>query len=144
MTDHVISSTYLDQQTARASAILTAAFVATSALRCSSFKTVTLNFKYTRGAGGGAFQFKVELATAANPTVWNQVDLVASGAVAAGSDTSSLIQRDAHTYTSTSANAETFAFQIELGRVWEYIRVSVKETGAPGTPGTLAIWLSLA
>lgn len=143
---HPISDTYLDQQIARASAALPAAgaWTTPSELYCPTFLHAALAFTYTRGDAGGKFEFKIEVSTAQAPTVWHQFSLYDPGIVASGADTLSLQQRESVEYASTGAGAERFAYQFDLNGLWEKIRVSARETGAVGTPGTLKIDLSLA
>ena len=98
---HPISTTYLDQQVARASAALPAAgaFDTTpTALACPGFDFVTLYFTYTRGGAGGAFKFKVEASLDSPGSVWHQGALYAPGTVVAGRDTGSTTQREHVTY----------------------------------------------
>lgn len=144
---HPISTTYLDQQVARASSALPAAGAYDAsplALSCPSFLHAAIAFTYTRGGVGGKFEFKIEVATAQAPTVWHQFSLYDPGTVAGGSDTLSLQQRESVEYASTSASAERFAYQFNLNGLWEKIRVTARETGTILTPGTLKVDLSLS
>jgi len=144
---HPISTTYLDQQVARASAALPAAGAYDDTpleLYCPAFLHAALAFTYTRGAAGGKFAYKVELATAKDPSTWIQFSLYEPGTVASGADTLSTQQREAVEYGATGAAAESFALQFYLNGLWEKIRVSARETGVVLTPGTLKIDLSLA
>jgi len=129
-----------------ASAVLPAAgaWTTPTELYCPSFLYAALAFTYTRGGAGGKFEFKIEVARAATPTVWQQIGLYAPGTVASGSDTMSLVQRESIEYGSTGAGAELFTYPLELNGSWEKIRVSARETGAAGTPGTIKIDLSLS
>lgn len=140
---HPISETYLDQQTARVSAVLVAAGAfdsAPTALACPGFDFVTLFFKYTRGGAGGAFKFKIEISPDSTGSVWHQATLYSPGTVTAGADTLSTDQREAVSYQATGASAELFVFgPLELGGTIERVRVNAAETGATGTPGTLEI-----
>lgn len=145
-----ISATYLNVQEARASAALPAAgaWDATpTAMPCPYFENVTLSFTYTHGAAGGAFDWQIETSpysVAANAPAgaseWVTESIYAAGAVAAGADTTSLVQRELQSYTSQGAAAEDFSFgPIDLGGTVERIRVRARESGAVGTPGTLQI-----
>lgn len=139
---HPISDTYLDVQTARASAALPAAGAwdaAPSELACPGFETVTLFFTYTRGAAGGAFGFKIELSPNFAGATWHQAALYDAGAVASGADSASNIQRESIVYGSTAAGAEGFAYGPFALNGVERIRVAAHETGVVGTPGTLGV-----
>lgn len=145
-----ISATYLNVQEARASAALGAAgaWDATpTAMPCPYFSDVTFNFTYTRGAIGGAFDFQIETSAysvAANvpagASEWVTESIYASGAVAAGGDTTSLVQRELQSYTSQGAAAEDFVYgPISLSGTIERVRVIARESGVVGTPGTLQV-----
>jgi hypothetical protein len=144
-----LSPTYLNVQIARASAALPAAgaWDTPTELYCPYFENVTLNFTYTRGAAGGAFDFQIETSpysVAANAPAgaseWVTASIYAGGAVAAGADTTSLVQRELESYTSQGAAAEDFSFgPVDLGGTVERIRIRARESGVPGTPGTLQI-----
>jgi hypothetical protein len=108
---------------------------------------VTLAFTYTRGAAGGAFDFQVEVSpyavvgnVPATASEWITESIYGAGAVAAGVDTTSLLQREFQRYTSQGAAAEDFVYgPIPLNGTIERIRVRARESGVVGTPGTLAI-----
>ena len=114
---------------------------------CAFVDNITLNFTYTRGAVGGAFDFQIETsiyAVAANVPAgaaeWATQSIYAAGAVVAGADTTSLVQRELESYTSQGAAAEDFSYgPIELNGTIERIRVRARESGVVGTPGTLQI-----
>ena len=143
---------YANPVTLRASAALAGAG-AWDATPTESFstnaKSLTLSFTYTRGAAGGAFDWQLEVsiyAVAANVPAgaaeWVTESIYAAGAVAAGADTQSLVQREYQTYESQGAAAEDFVYgPIELGGTIERIRVRARESadGVQGTPGTLSI-----
>ena len=132
----------------RASAALTAAWDVAPTESFSSYaQHVTLAFTYTRGAAGGAFDWQLEVspyAVVGNvPTTaseWITESIYAAGAVAAGVDTTSGVQRELQSYTSQGAAAEDFVFgPIALNGTIERIRVTARESGVVGTPGTLQI-----
>jgi hypothetical protein len=116
-------------------------------MACPYFDHLTLSFTYTQGAQAGAFDFQIETSPysiAANAPVgaseWVTESIYAAGAVAAGVDTTSLVQRELQSYTSQGAPAEDFSFgPIELRGTIERIRVRARESGAVGNPGTLQI-----
>ena len=109
--------------------------------------SIVLSLTYTRGAANGAFDFQVQTSiyaivgnVPAGAGEWANEAIYAAGAVVAGVDTTSLVQREFERYTSQAAAAETFTFgPIELGHVIERLRVTARESGVVGTPGTLAI-----
>ena len=113
----------------------------------SGAQNLTLGFTYTRGAAGGAFDFQIEVSLYAvvgnAPTgaaEWITESVYASGAVAAGADTQSRIQREYQTYASQGAAAEDFAYGlIALNGTIERVRIRARESGVVGTPGTLQI-----
>jgi len=108
---------------------------------------LTLHFTYTRLAAGGAFDWQLEVSpyssAATVPTSaseWVTEAVYASGAVAAGADTQSRVQREYQTYASQGAAAEDFAFgPIHLAGNVERYRVRARESGVIGSPGTLQI-----
>lgn len=134
----------------RASAALPAAGAwdaAPTETPCAFVDNVTISFTYTRGAAGGAFDWQLETsiyAVAANAPAgaseWVTQAIYAAGAVVAGADTTSLVQRELQSYTSTGAGAEDFAFgPIALDSTIERIRIRARESGVVLTPGTLQI-----
>lgn len=134
----------------RASAALPAAGAwdaAPTESSASGAHNLTLSFTYERGAAGGAFDWQLEVsiyAVAANvPTnasEWVTESLYAAGAVAAGADSRSRVQREFQTYQATGAGAEDFVYgPIALDGTVERIRVRAKECGVTGTAGTLQI-----
>ena len=135
--------------TMRASAALPAAGAwdaAPTEQNVAGGRFITLQFTYTRGAANGAFDWQLETSiysVAANVPAgageWSDETAYAVGAVVAGADTQSLAQDEYATYTSTSANAETFTIgPIELNGTIERIRIPCRESGVVGSPGTLA------
>jgi len=144
-----LSATYLNVQEARASAALPAAgaWDATpTVMPCAYFEGVQLGFTYTRGALGGAFGWQIEVSlysVAANvpagASEWITESIYAAGAVAAGVDTTSLVQRELQSYTSQGAAAEDFVYTVRFHTPVERIRVRAQESGVAGTPGTLQI-----
>ena len=116
----------------------------------SGSRVLTLYFTYTRGAAGGAFDYQIEVSpysvvalAPAGAAEWDTADAIyAAGAVAAGADTQSLVQREYQTYESQGAAAEDFAIgPIEFQGTVERIRVRARESadGVVGTPGVLQI-----
>lgn len=141
---------YTNPITLRASAALPAAG-AWDAAPTETFVTnaehITLSFTYTRGAAGGAFNWQMETSiysVAANvpagASEWVTESIYQGGAVVAGADTTSTVQRELQSYTSTAAGAEDFVFgPIALNKTVERVRIRARETGVVGTPGTLSI-----
>ncbi len=150
---HVISTVYLDIQTAHASGALEAAGAWTAtplALACPSFDFVNLTFTYTRGAAGGSFDWYIETspyslaaAVPAGGNQWNWEAIYASGAVGAGALTTSLVQNEIQSFQPLTANAESFPYgPIDLGGAVERIRLLARESGVVGTPGNLHVLAS--
>ena len=108
---------------------------------------LTLSFTYTRGGAGGAFDWQMETSAygvAANvpagASEWVTQPIYDSGAVAAGADTQSRVQREYQTYQATAAGAEDFHFgPISLAGTVERIRIRARESGNVGAPGALQI-----
>jgi len=144
-----ISATYLNVQEARASAILLPAGawdVTPTVMACPYFDNLTLGFTYTRGGAAGAFDFQLEYSlysavanVPAGAQEWVTMGLYAPGAVAAGADTTSLLQRELITYTATGAGAEDFPYPVALNGTVERVRVRARESGNAGAPGTLQV-----
>ena len=106
----------------------------------AGFNWVTLYFTYTRGAAGGAVDYQVQTSPYAADQVgvddWFPQSAYAVGAVVAGVDTASAIQREIVIYGSTAAGAETWTFgPIYLEGTVERIRVYTRESGATDDPG---------
>ena len=140
---HPQSPTYLDQQVVRVAAVLGAQNVFDAApleLYCMDFETVTLFFKYTRNAAGGAFAFRVDVSPdGVGAGDWYRQTLYAAQAVATGVDSRSDFQREDIEYGSTGAGAELTVYgPIYLNGAIECIRVAAAETSATGA-GTLEI-----
>jgi hypothetical protein len=137
---HPISSTYLDQQVVRVSAVLlgAGAYDATPLeLCCPGFDFVTLFGTYTRAGAGGSVRMLLDFSAASTGAVWYRKSLYGPAVVAAGADAASLEQRESLLYTSTAVGAELFMFgPIELDGTVERLRVACAEVGAVATPGT--------
>ena len=129
--------------TARAAAALPAAGAwdaAPTEIVTAGMDLATLYFTYTRGAAGGAFEFRLEVSPDSTGAVWHRTTVEQIGAVAAGADVDNLFQRDESGYGSQGAAAETSVYgPVELGGHVERMRISAHETGVVGTPGTLAV-----
>ena len=64
--------------------------------------------------------------------------------MAAGVDTTSLVQRELQSYTSQGAAAEDFVYgPIALVGTVERFRVTTRESGVVGTPGMLQVSATL-
>jgi len=114
-------------------------------------QTLHLHFTYTRGGVGGAFDYYLEIspysATATVPAgqqEWQRLPIYAPGAVVPGADTASDLQAEYFTYQATGATAEDFAVDVPFSGNVERYRVTARESGAVGTPGTLGIVGELA
>ena len=141
-----ISADYLKVQTARANAALPAAgaWDATpTEMVCPGFWNFSLHFNYSRGAAAGAFDFQIQTSpwsrTADVPAginEWEEQAIYASGAVAAGADTTSNIQAELISFTNTAAGDLSFIYgPVALDGAVERMRVRCRESGVVGTPG---------
>lgn len=137
-------------QVARASAALPAAGAwdaAPTELFCGGADSVTIQFSYTRGGAGGAFDFQLQTSVfslAANipagAAAWADGMAYGVGGIVAGADTASVMQAEVITCQATGAAQEVFQFALQgLGGVIERLRIPCRESGLVGTPGTLAI-----
>ena len=118
-------------------------------LEAAHAKFISFHFTYTRGGAAGAFDYRIQESPFSNAVVtalyagaqeWFQLSTIAVGAVAAGTDVTSLVQRNLATYTATGAAGESFGIgPFELRGTIERIRVGCRESGNVGAPGTLQI-----
>lgn len=141
---------YTNPVTLRVSAALPAAG-AWDATPVESFVSggqyMTLSFTYTRAAAGGAFDWQLETSiyavvgnVPAGASEWVTESIYQAGAVVAGADTTSNVQRELQTYQATGAGAEDFVFgPIALNATVERVRIQARESGAVANPGTLSI-----
>jgi hypothetical protein len=111
---------------------------------CAGFNWAMFYFTYTQGAAGGAMDFQMHIspyaADLAGVEDWFHQTIYGAGAVAAGADTTSNVQRELVTYGSTAAGAETFVYgPVRLDGTIERLRVRCRESGVPGTAGTCHI-----
>lgn len=107
---------------------------------CAGFDWVMLYFTYTRDAVGGAMDFQVQASPYAVDLVgvedWFPQSAYAVGAVVAGADTASAIQREIVTYGSTAGVAETWSYgPVRLDGTVERICVYTRESGVTANPG---------
>jgi hypothetical protein len=142
MFDHPISTTYLDVQVARVSAVLLGAGAFDAApveMFCSNFHSVMLFIEYTRAGAGGKVKLKIEGSQVGSGSEWFQVSLYNPGAPVANSDSTSVFQREFEEYGSTAAGIEKVALPISLYGAFERLRIAAAESGAVGTPGTCKV-----
>jgi len=143
MTDtRPISPSYLDLQTARATVVLpgAGAYDATPIeLPCQEYDFMTLYIAYTRGDTGGAFKMKIEVSPDSSGDTWYRSTVYDAGAVAGGSDTTSLFQREELQYTATDTTVEKVVFHVTLDSGVRRVRIPCAEAGAVGKPGTLGV-----
>jgi len=143
-----ISTTYLNVQEARAWAALPAAGAfdaAPTELYCPSFSFVTVYLSYQRGGVGGAVDLRIQVSPDSTGTVWYDLSATAVGAVAAGADTTSLVQANDSSWQTLGAAREYLTYgPIDLQGTVERIRIAAAESGAVGTPGSCEIELRFA
>lgn len=120
-------------------------------INASGANFVLLFLDYLAGAAAGAVDVQLEAAPnsvdggAAEPD-WYPITLFAPGAMAAGTDITSLVQREFINYTSVAVipEVETYCIgPIELRSCVERLRLRARETGNVGAPGTLGVWAAL-
>lgn len=95
---------------------------------------------YTRGAAGGAVTAKVEFSD--DNVTWFQSGHLNAPVFAAGSDSVFGLQRAEVKYQATGAAQELFltpSFTVAA----RWCRISLKESGAVGTPGTASVRVQL-
>jgi len=105
---------------------------------------ITFYFAYTRGGAAGGFDWELEVSPYAADLVgvedWFNGSIYSAGAVAAGADTTSLVQREEQSYTATGAAVETFVVgPVRLAGTVERLRVPCQESGNVGAPGELHV-----
>ncbi len=105
-------------------------------ISCVIGKEIAFGISYTRGGASGAVSYKVEFSN--NQYNWFQSSAVSEGTTSLGSDTVSLTQRNEIKYQATGVSLERVMSPnfIVSGK---FVRISAKESGAVGTPGTCAI-----
>ena len=132
-------------QEVRAAAVITAVAQYTSWISCQDKEWLQFYLSYERGAAGGIVSFQVQYRLSRLLGTYTQSAL-SVGAVAAGADTASLIQREWLSYGATAAGAEGFVYgPLRLGGCVEDFRVGFLESaaGVPGTPGNLGIAIQM-
>ena len=112
---------------------------------------VTLWGEYTRGAAGGAVDLLLEVspwqavnAPAGAVSEWYPMGMLELEGVAAGVDATNLIQRGIITYTSIDATRDSFTIDLSLPSYIERIRISARESGVVGTPGSFGLYATLS
>ncbi len=138
-------------QTARVNAILAAAGAwdtAPLALYTAGARECVLFISYIRGGAGGAVDFRLETSPfsvdrAGGLPNWFQQGHYAVGILAVGADTQSRMQREYFTYQPTGAARESFVRMIKFGKGDQRIRVTARESGNVGAPGTCEVVMLL-
>ena len=131
--------------TIRASAALPAAGAydaAPTEFSVAGFDQLTIYGTYTRGGAGGAADLQAQASPYAQDAIgpsWFDQSLMSAGVLAAGADTQSRVQREFVTYQATAAGAQSFVVGVLRIAGVERIRIRARESGAVGTPGTLAL-----
>ena len=120
------------------------AWVVGPEITAAIFDQITLFADYIRGAAGGAVDLRLEYSPYSVDQVgvdnWFQMSIYSAGAMAAGTDIQSFIQREYITYTSTGATSEAFIYgPLSLMQTVERVRISARESGVVGTPGTIHV-----
>ena len=128
--------------------ILTAVYVGHE-VYTADFEFMNLFFSYINATagGGGIADIQIEYSPYSSDTeatgfgveAWYQDVAFSIGAVASGLETASLVQQEHISYGAEGLTQENFMLQVALNRGMERLRISVLESGLPGTPGTLGI-----
>lgn len=107
------------------------------AIPLNNFEEITFGVSYIEGAGAGTMGYKVEFAFVDNPGVndWYQGLSINGGTAVAGTDLNVLAQRVEVTYSPVGAATEKFMTNTYRA-CGKWARISLKEIGATGTPGT--------
>ena len=139
-----INATYLNQQVARALAILPAAGAWDPdpiAMQCSDFDSVTFYISYIEGAvAGGSVDLRIDVSPDVAGAVWHQSTLYGAGVVVGGADSVSAFQREEIRYDPTGVALEYWVYgPIRLSGTAERIRVAAQEVGQVATPGNCEI-----
>ena len=95
-------------------------------------------------AGNGVVDFYIEYSPYSADLVgvenWFRMSLYAAGAMAAGTDITSNVQREIVSYDSVGATVETFGYgPLQLKQTVERIRIFARESGDVANPGTFQI-----
>ncbi len=133
--------------TVRAAAALPAAGAwdaAPAVIACAGFRYAMFYLAYTLGGAGGAFDLQLQVSPRAvdDPALedWFTQSLMAAGALAAGADTQSRVQREYVTYQATAGGVENVAYgPVDLGGAVERLRLPCRESGNVGAPGNLHV-----
>jgi hypothetical protein len=142
---HTISTNYLDVQQARVLAALEAAGAwdtTPTVMPCPAFEFVTLYISYDEDAATvtGAMDIRIDVSPDSAGAVWHQGTAYSVGAVVAGADTLSTMQREEISYTPTGITAEYWVFgPVELRGTVERMRVVAQESGDVANPGAAEI-----
>lgn len=124
---------------ALAAVLITNAVQFTDWIPARGFDFLTIFVHYQRGLAGGAVELQLEVQDSLHLGTYQQ-SAFGVGAVAAGADTASNIQRQDVTYGAVGAAAEgTVWGPIEIRGTIEAWRIGYVETGVPGTPGDLGL-----
>ena len=124
---------------ALAAGLITNAVQFTDWVPARGFDFLTIFIHYERGAAGGAVEMQLQVRDSLHLGTYQQ-SAFGVGAVAAGADTASNIQRQDGTYGAVAAGAEgTVWGPIEIRGNIEDWRIGYVETGVPGTPGDLGL-----
>jgi len=140
---------WINPVTFRADGILTDAWVVTGETNIWTATGATLGFTYARGAAGGAVDWRIEISlysvaalVPAGFAEWSDESVYSAGAVVAGADTQSRVQRGYETYKATGDGDEDWAYALEFPTPVERIRIRVREStvdGVPLSPGDLNV-----
>jgi hypothetical protein len=129
-------------QTVRESAALAAsgAFDTPTSKPLSSYaKSITLWCTYTRGASGGCCKLRPEISL--DGVTWYRPTLAQSSSASAPFGTIPLLAQEYTGPVPADGSALHFAVPLDVAGA-RFIRIAAAESGATGSPGTLALSLS--
>jgi hypothetical protein len=120
------------------------AFSSSDPIACNQYKQIAFQFNYTRGAAGGAVTYKIEFTNSLTPVPikWKQTAQFDPPAIVAGTDTTIPTQRALFKYQATGGTEEGFMSPV-FNVSGNFVRISVAESGAVGTPGTASVEIYL-
>lgn len=126
----------------RASSTLPAAgaFSSSDPIACNQYKQIAFHFNYTRGGAGGAITYFIEFTNnvSLTPIKWKQTAQFDPPAIVAGSNVIIPTQKALFKYQATGATEEGFMSPV-FNVSGNFVRISVAESGAVGTPGTASV-----
>lgn len=140
LTQRVIEAANNAAVTLRSSAALTSADVTSAEVAIGNANWALIIGVYTRGTTGGIARVLIERCfTTVLGDTWVAETQIEPGALASGSNGVDTSQKNYHDIPSVSASAEVRSIPIPTFGASK-MRVTSREIGVPGTPGTLGVY----